>query len=231
MLCRSGVRQAVNWGLVWQIVQQIMIDVSGRAVWGAWDQSRSGKRWEVKIEGHQQIFMGKARTKIARCAVVKRKWRMVRPRCELSGVASCQSCIQSKWMQYTNVLCITSVSALPDSRILEDDVHLAAYTAVPWYISAFCWDCTVGTVPHYHSHHPATTDIQINCFCSLDFLSIFVSVCEECSASEEIPVLPGKLTTVDSQISRIPPFRLCLFARRTSLLNSVMIWYKSFLGA
>lgn len=34
-------------------------------------------------------------------------------------------------MQQTTVLYITSVSALPDSRILEDDVRLAAYTAVP----------------------------------------------------------------------------------------------------
>lgn len=41
-------------------------------------------------------------------------------------------------MQYTTVLYITSVAALPDSKMLEDDVHLAAYTAVPWYISAFC---------------------------------------------------------------------------------------------
>lgn len=207
-----------------------------RCVWescvGAWDQSRSGKR-EVKIEEHQQIFMEKARTKIARCAVVKDKWKwyMARPRCELSGVSSCQSCIRSKWMQYTTVLCITSVAALPDSKMLEDDVHLAAYTAVPWYISAFCWNYTVGTVPRYRSHHPATTDIQTNCFCPLDFLSGFVSVCEGFSASEEIPVLSGKLTTVDSQISRVPPFHLCLFARRTSLLNSVMIWYKFFLGA
>lgn len=34
-LCRSGVRQTVNWGSAWQIMQEIMIDVSGRAVWGA----------------------------------------------------------------------------------------------------------------------------------------------------------------------------------------------------
>lgn len=35
VLCRSGVRQTVNWGSAWQIMQEIMIDVSGRAVWGA----------------------------------------------------------------------------------------------------------------------------------------------------------------------------------------------------
>lgn len=158
---------------------------------------------EVKIGGHQQIFMEKARTRLTRCAGVKDKLKrhMVRPRCELSGVACCQSCIRNKWMQQTTVLYITSVSALPDSRILEDDVHLAAYTAVPWYISAFCWDYTVGMLPRYHSHHPATTDIQIICICPLGFLCRFVCVSEGFSASEEIPVLSGKLTTVDSQIA------------------------------
>lgn len=30
-----------------------------------------------------------------------------------------------------NILCITSTSALPNSTILEDDVPLAAYAAVP----------------------------------------------------------------------------------------------------
>lgn len=188
---------------------------------------------EVKTGGYQQIFVEKARARITWCAVVKHKWkrRMARPRCELSGVACCGSCIWSKWMQQTTVLCITSVSALPDSRILEDDIRLAADTAVPWYISAFCWAYTVGMVPHYHSHHPATTDIQIICICPLDFLCRFVCVCEGFSASEEIPVLSGKLTTVDSRISRAPPFLPCLFARGRSLLSSVMIWFKSFLGA
>lgn len=45
-LCRTGVKQAVNWRLTWQIVQQIVIDVSGRAVGGAWAQTRTGKSWK-----------------------------------------------------------------------------------------------------------------------------------------------------------------------------------------
>lgn len=152
--------------------------------------------------------MEKARTKITRCAVVKdkREWHVARPKCELLGVACCQRCVQSKWMQQTTVLYITCVSALPDSRILEDDVRLAAYTAVPWYISAFCWDYTVGTVPHYHSPHPATTDMQIICICPLDFLCRLVCVCEGFSASEEIPVLSGKLTTVDRLAEHLHSF-------------------------
>lgn len=172
-----------------------MMDVPGRAILGSpgpdlvWQEVK-----EVNIEGNQQIFMEKARTKITSCAVVKDKRQHVpRPRCELLGVACCPRCVWSKWMQQTTVLYITCVSALPDSRILEDDVHLAAYTAVPWYISAFCWDYTVGTVPHYYSPHPATIDIQIICICPLDFLCRSVCVCEGFSASEEIPLLSGKL--------------------------------------
>lgn len=41
-------------------------------------------------------------------------------------------------MQQAAVLCISSVSGLSDSKIVEHGVRLAAYTAVPRYISAFC---------------------------------------------------------------------------------------------
>lgn len=41
--------------------------------------------------------------------------------------------------------------------------------------------------------------------------------------SEEVPVLSVKLTIVDSQISKAPPFLPCLFARARSLLSSVMV--------
>lgn len=140
-------------------------------------------RGKINIEGHLQSFMEIVRTKIVRWAKL-RSWGGVQtPHGEAQmWIARGRLLLELPMEQMNaadNVLCITSISALLNSKILEDDVPLAAYTAVPWYVSAFCWDYNIGTVLHVHSHHPATTDMGIICICHLDFLCRFVSACEE----------------------------------------------------
>lgn len=121
-------------------------------------------------------------------------------------------------MSAADVFYICSVTALHNSRILNNNVPLAANTSVSWYISAFCWNFNTGPVHFYQSHLPAATDMKIVCICPLGCFCRFVSVCRVTFRRDIYLGYQGNTS--------IFPW---LFVRGRSV-SSFMIWFESFLG-
>lgn len=114
----------------------------------------------------------------------------------------------------------------------------------PWRCHPFgCLHCS--TVIHLsilmRFHCPALSQSPLSNSSNVDslysalriFLEGFFRYVKGLVLQKRQPALSSKLTAVASQISRAPPFLLCIFAGRRCFLTSlksVVIWFKSFLG-
>lgn len=173
-----GVRQTVNRGSAWQVIQQVMIEVTGRTMWRAQQQTWSGKKWECQDRGALAEFSGRKQH--------QSKW----------GVLQLRRSENTAWRGLTWFVGEGLLSGLHIEQMSAADVF-KSFLSLPfttvgslttmslWLptlqccdISAFCWYYNAGPVHWYQSHHPAATDMKIICICLLDCLCRFVSVCK-----------------------------------------------------
>lgn len=114
----------------------------------------------------------------------------------------------------------------------------------PWRCHPFgCLHCSavihLSILMRFHcpalSQSPLSNSSNVDSLCSAlrIFLVGFLRYVKGLVLQKRQPALSSKLTAVASQISRAPPFLLCIFAGGRCFLTSlksVVIWFKSFLG-